>query len=120
MAWMESWLQWRAEQLPGQTVAEPRVVMGGHVASMEGRAIARPNQPRRYHRGRGLRASMEGRAIARPNVTRTQTGLAESTVLQWRAEQLPGQTRPRVGGIGSFSIGFNGGPSNCPAKRPHR
>ena len=37
-------------------------------------------------------------------------------VLQWRAGQLPGQTRPIRRGPGSRRGYFNGGPDNCPAK----
>ena len=111
-------------------------------ASMEGRTIARPNRgrrgrPRRRRRrfnggpdncpaklGRRerrrvhrLAASMEGRTIARPNAAEADLFIGDSTELQWRAGQLPGQTKisssrppaPRC---------FNGGPDNCPAKRP--
>ena len=86
-------LQWRAGQLPGQTL--PRQVGAGpqHEASMEGRAIARPNQELRSvtrHMAQ-FRASMEGRAIARPN----------------RAGHQPHVPDPPR---------FNGGPGNCPAK----
>ena len=37
--------------------------------------------------------------------------------LQWRAEQLPGQTPPANQRPFGGSYAFNGGPSNCPAKR---
>ena len=61
-------LQWRAGQLPGQTIRLDAPRPGVLGPSMEGRAIARPNR----QQGRGGRAvrrpSMEGRAIARPNV----------------------------------------------------
>ena len=158
-------LQWRAEQLPGQTVTEFPEDYRERVASMEGRAIARPNQLRRGAAvPRGV-ASMEGRAIARPNLGRVDHCLGElvasmegraiarpnSTVrgrstpasllqwraeqlpgqtrhppqpqppptpLQWRAEQLPGQTRRQPGHQRPLDRDrFNGGPSNCPAKR---
>ena len=48
---------------------EPYTTLGlVHVASMEGRAIARPNdQARARSRSDHDSASMEGRAIARPN-----------------------------------------------------
>ena len=85
-------LQWRAEQLPGQTAqAGARAVIAA-VASMEGRAIARPNRHALPDGEHVVIASMEGRAIARPN------------------------TLPSVTEIVSPS-GFNGGPSNCPAKQ---
>ena len=60
-------LQWRAGQLPGQTLdrrVAGRVPLG---ASMEGRTIARPNQHRPSTQRAEPRASMEGRTIARPN-----------------------------------------------------
>ena len=87
--------------MPGQT---PTTMHGGvvvephHPASMEGRAIARPNlrcstKPNGYWPSQVL-ASMEGRAIARPNV------------LRWWLRPTPDRCTP----------GFNGGPGNCPAK----
>ena len=85
-------LQWRAGQLPGQTLGPNRHARIDRRASMEGRAIARPNPapgglgrlvPGCFNGGPGncpakpqdeydallgdLVASMEGRAIARPN-----------------------------------------------------
>ena len=65
---------------------------------MEGRVIARPNvQSTTSPRLHG-RASMEGRAIARPNkpIEPDDTNLASP--LQWRAGQLPGQTREGLAG----------------------
>ena len=61
-------LQWRAGQLPGRTRG-PQV--GGHpgpVASMEGRAIARPDHQPIHPALAATVASMEGRAIARPDL----------------------------------------------------
>ena len=135
-------LQWRAEQLPGQTGAVLRHPLGWRhrfnggpsncpakpglqavrerrrsCASMEGRAIARPNMdPITTRSVVDCLASMEGRAIARPNSTCSASVHAGSSPLQWRAEQLPGQTGGgRRRGPG-HSACFNGGPSNCPAK----
>ena len=110
-------------------------------ASMEGRAIARPNKLVGRGRDTALRrspyrpasscASMEGRAIARPNALSGSPGGLDGCnprSLQWRAEQLPGQTplrgrrsRPPLQWracpeVGSTPPCFNGGPSNCPAK----
>ena len=108
-------LQWRAGQLPGQTVACESAGVWPGPASMEGRAIARPNSDRRLWRCRVCRASMEGRAIARPNrldrfamaeqFSASMEGRAiarpnevdlskgiPTGALQWRAGQLPGQT----------------------------
>ena len=95
-------LQWRAGQLPGQTTVapnRPRVTLDELAASMEGRAIARPNGLGRSHvepvADSGLMsASMEGRAIARPNSASASGARIPS-----------GRVR-----------GFNGGPGNCPAK----
>ena len=39
-----NYLQWRAGQLPGQTVGVGAGQINGHIPSMEGRAIARPNR----------------------------------------------------------------------------
>ena len=168
-------LQWRAEQLPGQTsanrfrfraagqlasmegraIARPNVMnvvvagaVGRRVASMEGRAIARPNPMRQAAllpapNTRADAASMEGRAIARPNPPRPENQRRQSLrfnggpsncpakpvpermcpiiacMLQWRAEQLPGQTRRHPERAAADPLcGFNGGPSNCPAKPP--
>ena len=84
-------LQWRAGQLPGQTVHETEVDGGVDLASMEGRAIARPNLVAGDELDDRPAASMEGRAIARPN-------------------------RRRHGHPHRLSVCFNGGPGNCPAK----
>ena len=54
------------------------------------------NCPAKHGRSQGLgvarRASMEGRAIARPNPPRRAMRRRHRCLLQWRAEQLPGQT----------------------------
>ena len=80
---------------PGNCPAEPLahvLVVVVVVPSMEGRAIARPNQDdRRRARGR-LRPSMEGRAIARPNRKPADSASRSRPGLQWRAGQLPGRT----------------------------
>ena len=141
-----AYLQWRAEQLPGQTahryghyglawlpsmegraIARPNKThtaphhrrtqtfnggpsncpakhVGGlsltdrsAVPSMEGRAIARPNATRRSSTTTSVRSpSMEGRAIARPNILVDEAGVWLPSDLQWRAEQLPGQTSATV------------------------
>ena len=132
-------LQWRAEQSLGQTVRRhgSDELAIPTAASMEGRAIARPNwssgtdiddynrsharfnggpsnrSAKQYRtnrpdqRRRYLAASMEGRAIARPNVRDRQrpAGRSPSNMLQWRAEQSLGQTRSRVGSIPRSPIG---------------
>ena len=65
---IQTMLQWRAGQLPGQTEQAFNAAFHVVFASMEGRAIARPNW---ITRPRNLPARLE---------------------LQWRAGQLPGQT----------------------------
>ena len=85
-------LQWRAGQLPGQT--RRGAVDGGQPgdASMEGRTIARPNGTRHDEEAVEGYASMEGRTIARPNFIAYMAGP-------------------------TCRSGFNGGPDNCPAKQ---
>ena len=110
-------LQWRAGQLPGQTLAFSYIRcykittfnggpgncpakhgdpcgkrMEAMPPSMEGRAIARPNFAQiEAFVGRSRAPSMEGRAIARPNLAGRRSGPTTSHA-------------------------FNGGPGNCPAK----
>ncbi len=132
-------LQWRAGQLPGQTGRGRSVAGAGDRPSMEGRAIARPNDRAPSPRRAPDPPSMEGRAIARPNFGAGRIP-APNPGLQWRAGQLPGQTRALVPALrlpaqpsmegraiarpnsGSrsrsapASATFNGGPGNCPAK----
>ena len=95
-------LQWRAGQLPGRTsTVTPalRPVVCRFDPSMEGRAIARPDQVSSscvQAREADGSPSMEGRAIARPDarcddVHRPAT---RRSYLQWRAGQLPGRTAP--------------------------
>ena len=133
-------LQWRAEQLPGQTTSTHRPMRLLSLPSMEGRAIARPNWRRRTYSVAYSPPSMEGRAIARPNLEGPMGAGKTALGLQWRAEQLPGQTRASTGSTrrrdddlqwraeqlpgqtsdshwsASAHSAFNGGPSNCPAK----
>ena len=61
-------LQWRAGQLPGRTPTLEPADKLAHAASMEGRAIARPDRGVGLARARQAGASMEGRAIARPDM----------------------------------------------------
>ena len=91
-------LQWRAEQLLGQTGGLGETVRVGGQASMEGRAIARPNCGFVGDLTSRLQASMEGRAIARPNSVRITLSPTDGPELQWRAEQLLGQTEG-MGGV---------------------
>ena len=100
-------LQWRAEQLPGQTRLAGRRSPAPRTVLLQWRAEQLPGQTGRPH---GQSRRTVGRA------------------LQWRAEQLPGQTRvdSDTGAHDHALIApgrrispscFNGGPSNCPAKR---
>ena len=110
-----SWLQWRAGQLPGQT-GQPHIRIGATVvASMEGRAIARPNGRLPQKLAAQLRASMEGRAIARPNAGRAASG-AHGAGFNGGPGNCPAKPRARAPGPAPARR-FNGGPGNCPAKR---
>ena len=82
---------------------------------MPGQTLIRPWLPGTA----SVSASMEGRAIARPNVPSTWMSPSEVVQLQWRAGQLPGQTRTRSD-VQERAPGFNGGPGNCPAKQAAR
>ena len=110
-------LQWRAGQLPGQTLEPDDLIGGVRRASMEGRAIARPNIDRGSLLAAHDVASMEGRAIARPNPPSSRSASTPHFALQWRAGQLPGQTSTRRTRRRSRRWRFNGGPGNCPAKQ---
>ena len=166
--WMSMSLQWRAGQLPGQTCQARLSTTPNH--PLQWRAGQLPGQtPRsRPHLLGPAGASMEGRAIARPNAMVPSVSVASMALLQWRAGQLPGQTfhtilvgpygsglqwragqlpgqtqpgqlvlgdgevasmegraiarpnTPAMTSTGSTPACFNGGPGNCPAKRPHR
>ena len=118
-----------------------RILRMLNAASMEGRAIARPNGTEHAARSpEGVcNASMEGRAIARPNrVPRhgaqparrhgfnggpgncpAKQGSMTSTRHPAQSPQLPGQTRSRVP-VSASQSSFNGGPGNCPAKHHRR
>ena len=108
-------LQWRAGQLPGQT-AEPARGPSGRLLCFNG---GPGNCPAKPNLG-GMEdhvtiASMEGRAIARPNHTSAVASIVREPSLQWRAGQLPGQTCRRRP-VAHLRPCFNGGPGNCPAK----
>ena len=64
----------------------------GQLPSMEGRARARPNPPRRTNDDHHQPPSMEGRARARPNAVTSPASIAAHRSLQWRAGHVPGQT----------------------------
>ena len=115
---MRSRLQWRAGQLPGQTrtVRACRLVL--ELASMEGRAIARPNLAVLHATRLAVKASMEGRAIARPNQGRLRTAARTSLAsMEGRAIARPNHDELPWRSTASLWLSFNGGPGNCPAKR---
>ena len=94
-------LQWRAEQLLGQTCGLATAFNGGGSlgrASMEGRAIARPNFPLTADSCHGVAVPLQWRAEQLLGQTGRLTRWWGHTVpnvgLQWRAEQLLGQTTP--------------------------
>ena len=99
--------------MPGQTQLDRRSSSPGS-ASMEGRAIARPNSAREPTSARyPSQASMEGRAIARPNL------LGQPARRAGDVNGGPGNcpAKPPMGhGPHGIADGFNGGPGNCPAK----
>ena len=109
--------------MEGRAIARPNCSEHGREIpdespSMEGRAIARPNR-RLGRQPAQLRdvPSMEGRAIARPNLEDFRRTIRVVDRLQWRAGQLPGQTRRPGHSVRRLSAPFTGGPGNCPAKR---
>ena len=89
-------LQWRAGQLPGQTVASRWPSSCGAAIGLQWRAGQLPGQTAYVARLLVplVTASMEGRTIARPDRRRRTTSCADG-------------------------YRFNGGPDNCPARRPH-
>ena len=158
-------LQWRAGQLPGQTITSVFSSAWDGIPSMEGRAIARPNQFGADLHPVGAEPSMEGRAIARPNpegvdcqrrsrppsmegraIARPNNRITPATTrepapsMEGRAIARPNQfgadlhpvgaepsmegraiARPNLGKAHrrrGVAVAFNGGPGNCPAKRP--
>ena len=111
-----------AGQLPGQTRHDRDARRPSEPASMEGRAIARPN-PKSQPLVERFPFALQWRAGQLPGQT-TQRPLhldfnaLGNPGLQWRAGQLPGQTAARVGSgyMPADLLRFNGGPGNCPAK----
>ena len=141
--YLPGWLQWRAGQLPGQTARLRRAsTRSPTTASMEGRAIARPNVSTTFVGAAGVPcsalqwragqlpgqtgrptvqrrprvASLQWRAGQLPGQTGMEPDLCDYIALQWRAGQLPGQTRQAVADRCHPHPRFNGGPGNCPAK----
>ena len=109
-------LQWRAEQWLGQTMPARRVPEGQLLCFNGGpsNGSARPSLVVRC--GYDREASMEGRAMARPDAVRRPLGDGWA-MLQWRAEQWLGQTRVDLPGRHRRPHRFNGGPSNGSARQ---
>ena len=113
-------LQWRAGQLPGQTINASRWPQT-RALTLQWRAGQLPGQtPEVAETPHPLQhPSMEGRAIARPNSIGSRAGSTAGMRLQWRAGQLPGQTTRDPVSHRRWRSTFNGGPGNCPAKPGH-
>ena len=110
-------LQWRAGQLPGQTspnwpARSARSTFNGGPGNCPAKLVGSTRHntaSAAFNGGPGncpakrcgragkdhvdRRPSMEGRAIARPNIHCNATRVRSTSPLQWRAGQLPGQTR---------------------------
>ena len=88
--------------MEGRAIARPNVAAevdrpDEPVASMEGRAIARPNRHSPTRPNRGHPASMEGRAIARPNPHSLASRLSRQLAsMEGRAIARPNRMRPRT------------------------
>ena len=76
----ERLLQWRAGRLPGRTPKKSTIC------------------------GPSIGASMEGRAIARPDQSDYGPAIVEVNVLQWRAGRLPGRTLSLLDGCGFVCV----------------
>ena len=111
-------LQWRAGQSSGQTGGKGHFTIVAVVPSMEGRTIVRPDLALDIVTARAHHPSMEGRTIVRPDGARRQTQARSpppfnggpdnrparpgppavlssvTLLLQWRAGQSSGQTKP--------------------------
>ena len=85
-------LQWRAEQLLGQTRCPARRSARRLRGFNGGPSNCSARHDRRLRHRCEPAASMEGRAIARPDRDFTGCGGWAIEALQWRAEQLLGQT----------------------------
>ena len=109
-------LQWRAGQLPGQTAEQRRTAMrAGPCMRLQWRAGQLPGQTWPL----GLAAAVGGcgtfnggpdNCPARPGPQRSQRDM-KLTSLQWRAGQLPGQTR-RSGVSMRGSLQWRAGPAS--------
>ena len=131
--------------MEGRTIARPNRAAGRalndiELASMEGRTIARPNRTlarvdshrrgrfnggpdncpakrwRRVWLRRRCRCFNGGPDNCPAKPFADLTGALVLLKLQWRAGQLPGQTRRGGGACSTTRTSFNGGPDNCPAK----
>ena len=113
-------LQWRAGQLPGQTWCWSWSVLLLWPPSMEGRTIARPDLAVLEGTRRRHLPSMEDRTIARPDHPQNTQASTQYSPFNGGPDNCP--ARPRKALYRHVqSRPFNGGPDNCPARpgRPH-
>ena len=119
--WSSDDLQWRAEQSLGQTVTQPTPRTSAYLPSMEGRAIARPNQRPRW-RSTAQRPSFNGgpsnRSAKRRHLSRA--GRMGSQPFNGGPSNRSAKPPPAQGTTASTVNAFNGGPSNRSAKRRAR
>ena len=94
VVWPGAALQWRAGQLPGQTLM-PTGVSIGRSGAFNGGPGNCPAKPERHQLERRRSVCLQWRAGQLPGQTCATTMLPQgpSSTLQWRAGQLPGQTR---------------------------
>ena len=109
-------LQWRAEQLLGQTGGGALVGAHPRRPSMEGRAIARPNRCPSRPTGASRPTFNGGPSNCSAKLALAVVYYVLRLALQWRAEQLLGQTSGTAPRSTATPDPFNGGPSNCSAK----
>ena len=96
-------LQWRAGQLPGQTPGNLGLRRSHSRPSMEGRTIARPDELEQHPIGSILPAFNGGPDNCPARRVSAPRRQVPECALQWRAGQLPGQTR-LIGGAHANSI----------------
>ena len=113
---MSSALQWRAEQWLGQTKSVKKGARSGTTASMEGRAMARPDCCPPGRPRRGGRASMEGRAMARPDCC-ASFALAPTNQCFNGGPSNGSARHSALVTLQGKPQRFNGGPSNGSARR---
>ena len=112
-------LQWRAGQLPGRTSCPaPAIAPSMELQWRAGQLPGRTSRGRYVPQQRGS-ASMEGRAIARPDRRARSALRRRSRCFNGGPGNCPAGRVCGKPGLAS-SICFNGGPGNCPAGRRRR